>query len=582
MRSGSTPGASRRVASLLLLAGLALGGCAGMPTVGPVQQVRDDDDLAGSTVRYAPAPPQPGASPQQVVTGYLDAMLAYPVSTGVAEKYLTASAAERWNPAAGTHVYRAATTSAPRPARQDDSEGAAEQGTVEVRLTTEPVLDLDVRGRVERTRSQDERTVRLQRVDGEWRIAEAVEGTLVSEEFYASYYRPFDLYFFDAPGERLVPSVVHLPVGEQLATSLVTTLARGPADDTAQLRTYVPGLQDVRPSVPVDADGVADVDLGPDAAALPVADQGRLAAQLVRTLAQVTDLTGVRLSAGSGMLTPRDQTVQAVDSWGRYVPRAVEPGPFGIVGGRAMGLVGDRLEPAPDAWAVDPDDTSELDVGSARVATVDAARDTVRVRTRSGSEPIDVAAVDVVAARWAPTDTLVVVDAPDGARVRAVGPDTTRVLPAPGLTGRDVTSFAISPDGARYAATIGGSSPDVVVGAVRRTDDDEVTGLGEPVSTDWGVERPASVTWPDGATVAVIADSDLGRQVYTGRIDATTLAGGGLGGTAVLPDVGARVLVARGDEQWVVDARDRLWHKGSSSTWTLLDVGDVGALSPSS
>lgn len=565
--------AARRTAPWAVVLALVLSACSGMPTAGPVQAVRDDDDQAGSTVRYAPAPPAPGASPQQIVSGYLDAMLAYPVSTGVAERYLTTAAAERWNPAAGTHVYRSASTSAPSPSRADG-------GTVEVELGTDPVLDLDARGRVVRGDGADERTIRLQRVDGEWRIADAVDGLLVSAEFYDAYYRPFDLYFFDAPGERLVPSVVHLPVGEQLATSLVTTLARGPADPTAQLRTYVPALDDVRASVPVDADGVADVDLGAEAAVLSVADQGRLAAQLVRTLGQVEDVAGVRLSAGSTALTPRDQRVQAVDSWGRYVPRSVEPGPFGIVAGRAVGLVGENIEAVPAAWDVDPDDTSELDVGAARVATVNLERDAVLVRSRSGADPLEVAADDVVAARWAPTDTLVVVDAPDGARVRAVGPDTTRVLPAPGLAGRDVTSFTISPDGARYAATTGGASPDVVVGAVRRSVDDEVVGLGEPISTDWGVERPASASWPDGATVAVIADSDLGRQVYTGRLDATTVAGGGLGGSPVLPDVGARSLVARDDEQWVVDGRDRLWHLGRTATWTLLDVGAVSALSP--
>lgn len=560
-------------------------GCSGIPTGGSVQQVRDDDDLGQSTVRYAPAPPSPGATPQQVVSGYLDAMLAFPPSTGVAEQYLTQGAAERWNPAAATHVYRDPLVSSVREDRRDDG--------VRVELTARGVLDLDARGRVEPAAGRERRSFGLQQVDGEWRISAPPEGLLVTEKFYTDYYRAFPVFFFDRSGERLAPSVVHLPAGEQLPTSLVTALARGPSDPTAQLRTYVPGLGDLRPSVPVDADGVAEVDLGPEAAQLSVADQGRLAAQLVWTLGQVRDVTGVRVTAGATVLTPRGQRVQPVGSWRRYVPRAVESGPFAVLDGEETAVVeimGGVSRPVPDAWGVEPGETAAIDVGRSRVATLSRSGDALVVRRTSGEDRVEIAVTDLVAARWLPDDVLVVVDRPEGgSRVRVVEPDATRSLPSAALASLDVTSFALSPDGARYAITTagGGSGPGaedgiggrVRIGAVQRSADDRVVGLGASVALRWDVGRPASVAWVDGARLAFLGDTDLGRQVFEGMADGTELEGGGAGGAPVLPDVGARTLVVAGEQRWAVDRRDRLWYLGPGAAWTRLGVGGVSTLS---
>lgn len=567
-----------RLAAATTLVALLASGCSGIPTGGSVQQVRADDDLGQSTVRYAPAPPSPGATPQQVVSGYLDAMLAFPPSTGVAEQYLTQDASERWNPAAGTHVYRDATVSV-----------VAREGTsgARVRLSTRAVVDLDARGRLELASGPERWTIPVQQVDGEWRISEPPAGLLVTEKFYADYYRPFQVFFFDSPGERLVPSVVHLPAGEQLVTSLVTSLARGPSDPTARLRTYVPGLGDLRPSVPVDADGVAEVDLGPEAARLSVADQGRLAAQVVWTLGQVADVSGVRIRGASALLTPRGQRVQPVGSWRRYVPRAVESGPFAVLDGgeddaQVVEVDGDGSRPVPAGWGVDPSDTAVVAVGSSRIATLSRSRDRVLVRTTSGEDRLEVEVDDLVAARWWPSDDdLVLVDRPGGeARVRIVEPDGTRSLAASALGALDVTSFALSPDGARYAVTTGGAEGRVHIGAVRRSDDDRVVDLGRAVPMGWDVGRPGSVAWVDGTRLAFLGDTDLGRQLFEGLADGTEIEGGGAGGAPVLPDVGSRSLVVAGDQRWTLDQRGRLWYRGADATWTRLDVGTVTALSP--
>ncbi len=573
----------RRVAQALagVTALAVLAACSGIPTGGPVQRADREDDRGGSTVRYAPAPPAPGATPVEIVSGWLDAMLAYPASTGVAEEYLTEEAADRWNPASGTHVYRDARL---QPGLGSGRGDRVDTGTARVVLSSRGLLDLDPRGRVTDVEAEQDRTITLQRVGEEWRISAPPAGLFVSEKYYDDYYRAFDVYFFDRGGRRLVPSVVHLPAGDRLATSLVASLARGPSDPTAQLRSYLPGLGELRPAVPVDANGVAEVDLGPEVARLSGTDRGRLAAQLVWTLRQVRDVTGVRVRGGATLISPNGQAVQPIDSWDRYGPRPVDSGPFAVVDGdgrdrEVVEVVGSTDEPVPRSWDVDPAATSEVAVGASRVASLSRDRSGVVVRTRSGASRLEVATARPVALAWTPGDRLLVVDRPGGLRVRVVDRRAARDVEVAGaLAELDVTSFAASPDGARYAVTTGDGR--VLVGGVRRDADDRVVGLAAPRTLGWDVGRPGSIAWVDGSHVAFMGDTELGRQVFEGRIDGTDLEGGAAGGAPVLPDVGAGDLVVDGEQRWTVDRRDRLWYLAPRSTWTRLGVGPVTSLSP--
>ena len=222
-----------------------LAGCAGIPSSGPVERVADDGGPDQSTVRYAPVGPPRGASPQQIVRGYLDAMLAYPVSTGTAALYLTPDAAKQWRSSDGVTVYASPRVTLPETGESPDADA------VSVELRTDEVARLDRQGHYTRSVDDPKRTYRLERVDGQWRIANPQSGVMVTRTYYGSYFRPFSLYFFDASGERLVPDLVHLAVGEQLPTGLVTALARGPGRTPGTLRTYVPGAGSLRPSVTV-------------------------------------------------------------------------------------------------------------------------------------------------------------------------------------------------------------------------------------------------------------------------------------------------------------------------------------------
>ena len=90
-----------RLVRAALAAGLATGvlaACAQIPDAGSVNQVGGPESEQQEQVGFEPPGPAPGASPTQIVTGFIDAMQAIPPTTGFAEQFLTKEAATDWDP----------------------------------------------------------------------------------------------------------------------------------------------------------------------------------------------------------------------------------------------------------------------------------------------------------------------------------------------------------------------------------------------------------------------------------------------------------------------------------------------------
>ena len=238
----------RRVA-MVLVAALVLPGCASLPTATDVERA-SDVEVGSDLITYQPAPPAPGAEPQEIVAGFLDAMLAYPVSSGTASAYLSSDAAAEWAAGDGVRIYRSP--------------------VIQVRETGETTtlvdLDLQESGRLDRNghfiAAQGSASFALELVldDGEWRIANPPAGLAVTQGYFETYYEALDVFLFDVRGEQLVADPVHLQVGERLATSLTAALvAGGPPRVAGETRTYVPDPSDWNPAVTV-AQGRATVE----------------------------------------------------------------------------------------------------------------------------------------------------------------------------------------------------------------------------------------------------------------------------------------------------------------------------------
>lgn len=345
------------VASAAALAVVLLPGCASIPTSGSVQagaeaeEVPDSHDVVGVV-----SPPQPGATPVQIVRGFLLASERFHQAPASARAYLGKEQRESWSGEAGVVVYAQGSLAEPAVREQAG-------GDVIVGVEAEQVARIDAGGRYERL--DEPETVELgYRVApdeaGEWRIAEAPTGLVLSEAVVEDVFDPYAVYYVGAGGDVLVPDLRLLPGGENLATLLVRHLLDGPSEWLADgvTNAFPPDTALTVPSVPV-VDGVAQVDLDGRVLATDRDARRALSAQLVHTLAQVDDVRAVRITAQDLPLSvPGGRVEQEVDrAWAEFdpaglsgsaLPYAVREGRLGTIEGGTFtpvsGVLGDGTE----------------------------------------------------------------------------------------------------------------------------------------------------------------------------------------------------------------------------------------------
>lgn len=574
----------RLVPALVAIALVA--GCADIPSSGPVIKVADDDGLGQSAVRYAPARPAPGASPDQIVRGFLDAMLAYPTSSRTASSFLTPAAARGWSPSSQVRIYSRPEVSG---AQQPGAPGAGNDpdvdadGQVTVRLGFTEDAQLDRQGRYTGIGSSASVTYTLGQVDGQWRITDPQDGLLVSSTFFTDYFRSFDLYFFDRPGRRLVPEPVYLVAGDQLATSLLTSLAGGPSvADRESTRTYVPSRTTLRPSVPV-TDGLADVEFTDDFSDLTPSTADHLSAQVVWTLRQVPGVETVQVVGGATALTAGGDEAQPVQAWGGFGPSTARGRPYAVVDGRVVEIDDASIDPISGSWGDDARGVERIAVAESGVAGVLPGGRSLRVTDRDGGSPRTIRGTRVVGPAWDPDGRLWIVDRPStGVRVRVADQRDVREIGAGGLSALDVTGFAVSPDATRYAVSVqGAAGGELYVGRVLRDVTDRVTGLGAPQRVTTTVPDPRAVSWSSTTELSFLGDSQAGAQVYSVSIDGSVTTSDVSRSGALLPDVGVVSLVVGPGSTpalYATDAADRLLYLPPDGSWRVLDTPPVTAL----
>lgn len=294
-----------------------------VPTSGPIEQgnqVASTD--TNQFIRVIASPPTPGMTPVQIVQGFLESSASFDGDHAVARQYLAPQANEEWNPGSGVRVY-------------EGIPSLSESGST-VRMVGSEAGRIASDGRYEVAAAGSEMRVRfgLSRVGGEWRIAAAPEGLLLSQVDVDRAFRSHSLYFFNPGFTTLVPDVRMVPViGPGLATTLVRRLIDGPNPWLQPaVRTGFPAGVDLNiEAVPVES-GVARIDL---TASVLVADgpaRVALSQQLVWTLRQVPEVQSVSITAaGQPFIVPGIANPQPRDAWTDVDPNALPAGSRGYI-----------------------------------------------------------------------------------------------------------------------------------------------------------------------------------------------------------------------------------------------------------
>jgi Lipoprotein LpqB beta-propeller domain/Sporulation and spore germination len=312
-----------------------------VPTSGPIQQ---GEKVSGGTndqfIRVIARPPSPGMTPSQLIQGFLDASASFEGDHFVARQYLTKEASDTWDPSTVVRVFEGSGT-------------LTETGRV-VTFAASQAATISANGSYRVSEAGATLLVGYDviRVEGEWRISSLPSGLVLSQPDVERTFRSLAVYFFNPSFTHLVPDPRLIPVyGPAQATTLTRYLLAGPSEWLQPaVRTGFPdGVRLNLESVPV-VSGVAQVDL--NRSARLASDEARvsLSEQLVWTLAQLSDVDSVSITAaGEPFLVPGVASPQPRDAWPEVNPDAMPVGATGYVAqtAGAVTLTGEGTSPVP-------------------------------------------------------------------------------------------------------------------------------------------------------------------------------------------------------------------------------------------
>ncbi|WP_347978482.1 GerMN domain-containing protein [Microbacterium sp. ProA8] len=512
------------LALLLAVCAVVVTGCAGFATGGPPEYglQNGEADNGSQNLVFIPNRPQPGATPQQIVEGFIDAGSGPGVAGNwtVAREFLAPEIRDDWMPEAGVIIDE----------RAERDYVETQEGVVD--FASEVVASVDDKGAYQRADiSPGSWPFRLEKQsDGEWRITEAPPGIWLDEAQFPRVFNRYPLMYFDPSWQFLVPDVRWFPV-TNAAGSIAAALVNKPRTEwlAESVDSAFPDGVTAVPSVLVDDEGVAEVALTEELLSANPEALDRMLTQLEESL-RTAGVTEVVMTVDS---TPVDAQPVAVRS--TRVPAAplvlTEAG-FGF-------LTGDEIDQIPGlSAAVQTAAPVSVQVGAERdlAAAKLASGQVVRLNAAgTDPEPLDARAglvdpvIDNAGAVWS-----VPQEQPSALRVFLPNGDAIDIADAwSGATA--IGGMALSRDGTRIAAVVseGGRSVLSVAGVIR--EDGVPVRLGQPMQLAAvggavvGVTQ-IGVTWIDDANVGVLAgaesDSTVVEQVVGGPTSLSTTASG--------------------------------------------------------
>jgi hypothetical protein len=190
-----------RASALLGCSSVVLAGCASMPDSGDIRAVKASQ-RADSQVRVYAVPPRKGATPGEIVDGFLEAMTSDDANFATARTYLMPETSQKWRPEASTTVLAAAPNSGQGVVGGRDNPGmdfplfGKQIATVDSQHAYQPVTPTDYR-----------RTIHLSQHSGsdgkEWRIDSLPPGLVLGASDFQRNYRTVNKYYF-ASGRNVV------------------------------------------------------------------------------------------------------------------------------------------------------------------------------------------------------------------------------------------------------------------------------------------------------------------------------------------------------------------------------------------
>ena len=297
----------------LVLISLTLVACGGIPKNSSIQEGSILGSVPeGSIVRVIASTPQNGMTPEEIVSGFLNASASSENDFKIAREYLIPELKDIWQPAEQIQVY----------------EGQGRLNTTESNsvIFTAPLNSvIDGRSRITLSEpdSQLSQEFKLKKVDNEWRINLDFKGLFISRADLNRSFTTFPLWFPDLSLKTLTPDIVVLPRSTTgNATRLMQLLLAGPDENlTGAVRSAFPvGTTLAINSVPV-SNGLATVSLNETVLSAEPYLREVLSAQIVKTLSKIPEIRTVRINVGtSSLIVPNTPIRQSTTLWEKFSP----------------------------------------------------------------------------------------------------------------------------------------------------------------------------------------------------------------------------------------------------------------------
>lgn len=484
--------------------------CSSIPTAGPVATIEATVD-ADRPTRYEanPLPPADGASASAVLRGFLRAGLGVADNYGVARQYLTTALSQTWQPEEKITVYRSDWVINSTPA--DD----------ELQLQLEVAAYVDASGirRDVPAGTSESLTVKMEEVDGEWRVADIPDGIMISTVDAANLLQSRALYFYNSSYEFWVPDIRWFVNRQGIATNIVQALIDGPAPylQGAVISAFPENTALAVESVPIES-GTATVDF--TAEILESADELRrqqMEQQLRVTLTELNDVNSVNLRSGPVSLADGNEELAVIkDPSVGSEQIVIAENELALLEGGQLGEIPDvpsiaALEPVDPATSYDRQNFAFLDSDRANLYATGTAGQAVRP-VFGGS--------NLTAPSYDPANWIWTASTEGGSSsIRAIPPggaaDEAVTVLAPWLGSRVISEIRVSRDGAR-ALIVAQQSGDsqVLLAGISRSEQGRPQALGEPIALD--VPGPVNTAkWVTETTVVVANTSSDDPVVAT-------------------------------------------------------------------
>ncbi|MFI0264958.1 LpqB family beta-propeller domain-containing protein [Streptomyces sp. NPDC017056] len=285
-----------RTGAALGCGALLLAGCASMPDSGDMQAVDQSPRAdADSQVRVYGVPPQDGAQPTEIVSGFLDATTSDEVDFSTAVQYLAKSTKKTWRPFSATKVLQQRPKADPvGQANREDPNGYT------VTLSGNQVATVDRNHAYTPEEKAYKQSVHLTKEDGQWRIDRLPDGLVLGQSDFQRIYRSVNKYYFadyksEAQSSKagknvLVADPVYLRQRIDPITASVAALLEGPTNWLNQVTAsaFPTGTRLKSSGLSLDDSNALKVRLGKGAAGATPGQCRRMAAQLFFTVQDIT------------------------------------------------------------------------------------------------------------------------------------------------------------------------------------------------------------------------------------------------------------------------------------------------------